>query len=154
MRARSIVLAVLAVLAAATVAGCGSSNTPHAAAGDHAGVTFATCMRTHGVPGFPDPEDAADIQIPTILMHNPAPAFTSAMAACQYLVPPGGPPVATAGQKAAALKFAKCMRRHGVDHYPDPTYQDGAEVPPFIADPALDPASPAFGAASKTCQSE
>jgi len=76
------------------------------------------------------------------------------MQACKYLVPADtAPPLASAGQRAAALKLAQCMREHGVPNYPDPTYKDGREIPPSIADPAIDPASPAFSAASKTCRS-
>jgi hypothetical protein len=145
------VCAVALVLAA-----CGSSSTPHAAASNaHAvGVKFATCMRDHGVPNFPDPEADSGVQIPVSLAKNPSPAFTSAMRSCKYLIPANTqPPAASASQKAAALKLAQCMREHGVPNYPDPTYKDGREIPPAIADPAINPASPAFGAASKICQS-
>ena len=152
---RALVLA--AVGCALVLAACGSSSKPHGpAANDRpAGLEFATCMRTHGVPSFPDPQTSGAIQIPVALAKNPSPAFTSAMQACKYLVPADtAPPVASASQKAAAVKLAQCMREHGVPNYPDPTYQDGHEIPPGIADPALNPASPAFGAASKTCQSQ
>lgn len=138
------------------LAACGSASKPHAAvSNDHAvGVKFATCMRDHGVPNFPDPEADSGVQIPLSLAENPSPAFTSAMHGCKYLIPANTqPPVASASQKAAALKLAQCMRKHGVPNYPDPTYKDGREIPPAVADPAINPASPAFGAASKTCQS-
>ena len=151
---RTIALAALACVL--LLAACGSSSkSPAAASNDHAlGVTFATCMRGHGVPSFPDPEADSGIQIPVSLANNPSPAFTSAMRACKYLIPADAhPPVVSASQKAAAVKLARCMREHGVPNYPDPTYKDGHEIPPFIADPAINPASPAFGAASKTCQS-
>jgi hypothetical protein len=141
---------------ALVLAACGSSSTPHGAASNaHAvGVKFATCMRDHGVPNFPDPEADAGIQIPVSLAKNPAPAFTSAIHACRYLIPASTQaPVVSASQKAAALKLAQCMRKHGVPNYPDPTYQDGHLVPPDIANPAVNQASPAFGAASKACQS-
>ena len=48
----------------------------------------------------------------------------------------GSPPVASASQKAAAVKLAQCMRKHGVPNYPDPTYtKTGVEIPPSIAAP-------------------
>lgn len=150
-RGIAVVIACCALLAA-----CGSSSkSPAVASNDHAlGVKFASCMRDHGVSSFPDPEAGAGIQIPIKLAENPSPAFTSAMHACEYLTPADTqPPVASASQKAAALKLARCMRKHGVPNYPDPTYKDGREIPPPIADPSIDPASPAFGAASKMCQS-
>jgi hypothetical protein len=111
-------------------------------------------MRGHGVPSFPDPETTAGVQIPVSLAQNPSPAFKSAMQACDHLIPADtSPPVVSASQKAVAVEFAQCMREHGVPNYPDPTYRDGHEIPPSIANPSIDPASPAFGAASKTCQS-
>ena len=58
-----------------------------------------------------------------------------------------------ASEKTAAVKLAQCMRQHGVPNYPDPIYQDGHEIPPSLANPAINPDSPAFGAASKECQS-
>ena len=110
-------------------------------------------MRDHGVSSFPDPQSSSGIQIPVSLAQNPSPTFKSAMQACHYLmVAEGPPPVASAIQKAAAVKLAQCMRKHGVPNYPDPTYHDGALVPPFIAVSAINPASPAFGAASKACR--
>jgi hypothetical protein len=138
------------------LAACGSSSKPHEpASNDNAGLEFATCIRTHGVPSFPDPQTSGGIQIPLSFAKNPSPAFNSAMQACKYLIPADtSPPVVSASQKAAAVKLAQCMREHGVTNYPDPTYQDGHEIPPAIADPAINPASPAFGAASKTCQSQ
>ncbi len=149
-------VALAAVGCALVLAACGSSSKHHAAtSNDHGlGVRFATCMRDHGVSSFPDPQSSSGIQIPVSLAQNPSPAFKSAMQACHYLMAAEGPPpVASASQKAAAVKLAQCMRKHGVPNYPDPTYHDGALVPPFIAVPAINPASPAFGAASKTCQS-
>jgi len=148
----------IAVLGGAEIAGCGASSTPQpgGSSGQALGLKFSTCMRDHGVPSFPDPEaDAGGIQIPLKLAKNPSPALKSAMQACHYLMVAegGSPPVASASQKAAALKLAQCMRKHGVPNYPDPTYQDGNLVPPTIANPAINPASPAFSAASKTCQS-
>jgi hypothetical protein len=159
-------IGLAAVGCALLLAACGSSSTPHpggssstphpgGSSGQALGVKFSTCIRDHGVPSFPDPEaDAGGIQIPLSLAQNPSPAFKSAMQACKYLIPANtSPPVVSASQKAAAVKLAQCMREHGVPNYPDPTYQDGHLVPPSIAVPAINPASPAFGAASKTCQS-
>jgi hypothetical protein len=149
-------LALAGVGCAVVLAACGSAGKPPAAEADnHAvGVRFATCMRDHGVPSFPDPESSAGIQIPVSLFQKPSPAFKSAMLACKHLIPAdAAPPVASARQQAVALKLAQCMREHGVPNYPDPTYQHGHEIPPAIANPAINPASPAFGAASRACQS-
>ena len=153
-------VALAALGCAVVLAACGSSSKPRTpAADDHAvGVKFATCMRSHGVPSFPDPEANAGIQIPVGLEQNPSPAFTSAQKACQDLVPPaGGPPVASASHRAAAFKFAQCVREHGIPNYPDPTYQSGTRVipPPPLSLSQFNQliASPAFQNASKACQS-
>jgi hypothetical protein len=156
MTAGAYAVAIAGCGCALLLAACGASSKPLAAgASDHAvGIKFANCMRLHGVTNFPDPQTSAGVQIPVSLARHPSPAFTGAMQACKYLVPVGTAPVTvSASQKAAALKLAQCMRKHGVPNYPDPTYQDGHEIPPSIANPAINPASPAFGAASKTCQS-
>jgi hypothetical protein len=156
----SPLLIAIALLAGAAITACGSSGHPRrttatSTANDHAlGVKYSTCMRHHGVSNFPDPETSAAIQIPVSLAQHPTPAFRSATKACQYLVPADtSPPVASASQKAAAVKLAECMRKHGVPNYPDPTYHNGALVPPAIANPQINPASPAFSDASKKCQS-
>jgi hypothetical protein len=151
----------LAALGCALVfAACGSSGKPATteATGDAAGVKFATCMRTHGISSFPDPEDPADVQIPIAFAKNRSPAFTSAMQACKYLIPSGSsPPVVSASQQAAAVKLAQCIREHGVPNYPDPTYQDGHQVipPPPLSLSQFNElvGSPAFSNASKACQS-
>lgn len=148
--------ALAAVVCMVLLAACGSSGKPRmAVAHDHAiGVKYSSCMRDHDVSDFPDPEAGAGIQIPVSLAQHPSPAFTSATKACQYLVSAGAaPPAVSASEKAAAVKLAQCMRAHGVSGYPDPTYKDGHEVPPSIVNHAINPASPAFGAASKACQS-
>jgi hypothetical protein len=134
---------------------CGSSSVPHgAAADDHAvGIEFSTCMRSHGVPGFPDPEADSGVQIPLSLSTDPSPAFTSAIHACGHLIPTGAPPVVPASQQEAALRFAQCIRRHGVPSFPDPVYRDGHQIPiPASADNAVSLASPAFKAAVAACR--
>lgn len=46
----------------------------------------------------------------------------------------------------AGLKFAKCMRAHGVTDFPDPSSGGGIQLAAGI-----DPASPSFQAAQKAC---
>ena len=81
-------------------------------------------MRSHGVPNFPDPSSGGGIQIPSGSGINPrSPAFQSAQKACFKLSPGGGPGrgAQSASRKAAMLKLAECMRRHGISSFPDPT---------------------------------
>jgi hypothetical protein len=120
-------LAMVALIGAGCSNGsAGSRNTPSSA--DTAGsrtataqdraVKFAECLRGHGVPHFPDPnakgEFVAGIDV------SPA-VWRKAVDACKDLEPPG----ALSGkrspkQQSAALRFAECIRSHGVKDFPDP----------------------------------
>jgi hypothetical protein len=125
-------------------------------------------MRSHGVPNFPDPGagSGGGIQIQasdrsgsgqTLTVNGQpvsAPAFKSASLACQSLLPkprtiPGGLAIA----KKNGVKFAQCMRTHGVPNFPDPQFQSGpgGGVGVRIGGPGIDPQSPAFQSAQKTC---
>jgi hypothetical protein len=46
-------------------------------------IALAKCMRTHGVPNFPDPNRNGDIQFPVGSPIVRSPAFQSAQTACQ-----------------------------------------------------------------------
>ena len=54
----------LLVSAGAALPACGSSSTAHASNSSLTFVKFANCMRSHGVPSFPDPGSAAALQSP------------------------------------------------------------------------------------------
>jgi hypothetical protein len=82
------------------------------------GVRFAECIRRHGVPHFPDPNAKGDYNFGIDV--TPA-VWQKAVDACKDLEPPG----ALSGkrspkQQSAALRFAECVRRHGVKDFPDP----------------------------------
>ena len=104
-----------------------------------AGLDFARCMREHGVD-MPDPEFGGDgfIRVgpgdaaasgeatagePT----GPPAGFEEADKACRHflddLVQDGGGPIDAEAQDRM-LKFAECMREHGVD-MPDPEFSGG-----------------------------
>jgi hypothetical protein len=115
-----------AVIAAATaIAACGSSSpssggqtNPNQAQAQQETVSFARCMRSHGVSNFPD-----DLNFQNVPGMNPSsPAFKTAQTACQHLLPvkyvPSQPPTAQA--YARLLHWAKCMREHGISGLPDP----------------------------------
>jgi hypothetical protein len=58
--------------------------------------------------------------------------------------------------EAHALEFAQCMRSHGVPNYPDPTIKfsnGGVSSGEDAGQSGVDPNSPTFRAAQKTCQS-
>jgi hypothetical protein len=81
-------------------------------------VKFAQCIRAHGVSDFPDPTDknadAYGISVtPTV--------WTKAVDACKALKPPGALSAKrTPKQLSAEVKFAQCVRDHGVKDFPDP----------------------------------
>jgi hypothetical protein len=109
-------------------------------------VQASQCMRAHGVTNFPDPltagpgaKDGLDANSPT---------FQAAWAACRQYFPPGVPtPAQSAQREADLLRFAQCMRTHGVPNFPDPDSQGAFN----IAGTGINPNSPTVLAAGRTC---
>jgi hypothetical protein len=106
---------------AASSSGGGNNTT---ASASH-GVKFAECMRSNGVPKFPDPSASGQFTIDEIAngtsLDTSSPTFTQAVEACKSLEPAGfeGGTRSTE-QQSAALKFAQCIRANGVSDFPDP----------------------------------
>jgi hypothetical protein len=108
-------------------------------------------MRSSGVTNYPDPNSSGAIpKESSQQLGVTSSKFQSAQSACQHLLPNGGngPNQAEVQQvKAQGLRFAQCMRTHGVA-LPDPG-SDGQ-----IPDPAsvgLNQGSPSFEAANQAC---
>jgi hypothetical protein len=148
-------LAGTALLAAA----CGSGGPP-AAAGTTAyqkALAYSQCMRSHGVPGFPDPQsNGAILTSPKDHLAQGSALFVAANKACQHLLPKY-PPLTAAQQRrltVQALRFVACMRTHGIPNMPDPTVNaqgmqisiggPGGKGPP--------PNSPVLRAAMQACR--
>ncbi|HEY5196033.1 MAG TPA: hypothetical protein VIJ51_03295 [Solirubrobacteraceae bacterium] len=121
------------------------------------GLKFAACVRSHGVPSFPDPSAQGTFNFTGNL--NRTPRFQSATQTCSRLLHVGGGPPSPAQQAkalAGLLKFSHCMRSHGVPSFPDPTTSPGGGVSLSLhAQPGsgLDPNSPVFQGAQRACQS-
>ena len=170
---RARLLTAAALLSAVLVAGCGGSSpnatdgasTSASAAGAvESGVAFSRCIRSHGVPNFPDPKVSGQ----TVRM-GPAstvesPAFQSAAHSCQRLLPKGPPssepPSLQTGSRV--LNVSACMRNHGISGFPDPTTSppsnpagNSASVGGgryYLAIPkSIDTNSPAFEQAASSC---
>ncbi|MGB9112105.1 MAG: hypothetical protein WCF24_05190 [Acidimicrobiales bacterium] len=115
-------------------------------------VAYAQCMRTHGVPSFPDPNVQGDF-----LIHGgfSRPQLQKANAVCQHLEPNGGKQ--TAAQNAEALKLgleaSACMRSHGVPDFPDPQSGPNGGVLLRVGGRGANPNSAAFRDAMRACQS-
>jgi len=81
-------------------------------------VKFAECMRANGVPHFPDPDPKGDSSFGVDVSKE---VFTKAVDACNDLKPPGALSAKrTPKQQSASLRFAQCVRDHGVKTSPDP----------------------------------
>jgi len=155
-------LASVAVAATVAIAGCGS-NSPTATQSakqfvSHAlaqQVAFAQFMRAHRVPGFQDPtieRSGPGVGVSQGVSASVAqsPAFNSAQHACHRFLPPGsqGPgsqPLSNA-QHGQMVKFAACVRAHGVANMPDPAGNGVFHLPSGI-----DQNAPAFQTAIKRC---
>jgi hypothetical protein len=76
-----------------------------------------------------------------------SPQYMSADQTCRHLLS-GGVPTAAQNQHALAkeLRFALCMRSHGVSNFPDPT---NAGVVHLIG---VDQNSPQYQSAQKVCE--
>lgn len=125
-------------------------------------VAFAQCMRSHGVPNFPEPSEGKLIikggggQGPNRGLDPGSPQFRTAMQACHSLAPaPKISPQQTAAMQAQALKFSACMRSHGVPNFPDPKFEGGGVRMTLHSGPgAINPQSPQFQSAQKACQGD
>lgn len=87
-------------------------------------VAYGQCMRTHGVPNFPDSGSGGSKQaVVGALKEVSNSQAEAAQTACQRLQPNGGQ--ASQAQLAQhlgdLLAFARCVRMHGVASFPDPT---------------------------------
>jgi hypothetical protein len=146
------VYAALLVAVALLTAACGGSNSPGVASAgspspgssaQHSVLAFSQCMRSHGVPKFPDP--VTEGELPKISVEGlgvSSSQFNAADSACQHLLPTGeisgnsggytAPvercivggiclPAVTHWLQNKELKYARCMRLHGIPSWPDPT---------------------------------
>ena len=122
-------------------------------------LKLSECMRAHGVPNFPDPNGQGVIQGSGIDPNSPA--FQKAQQTCAKNLGGGlgtRSPAQIAQAQAAALAFSKCMRSHGLPDFPDPQFGSGGAIRISIGGPGnansgVDPNSPIFQKAQKTCGS-
>jgi hypothetical protein len=137
------VVAVTAALALLTAAcsggGPSATGSPHTgrSANSSSAVAFSRCMRSHGMPGYPDPSGSGALPktSPQRLGVSSA-QFNAAQRTCQHLLPSTAsvqqqtqqcmltgdcPPALVRQILTAELNFARCMRSHGVPNWPDPS---------------------------------
>ena len=119
-------------------------------------VSYSRCMRSHGVPDFPDPDSSGQISKEAILQLGVStPRFQAAQAACQALWPYQPPTQAQQRQQLTDdLKFAQCMRSHGLPNFPDPVNSEGrVEFVLSASQDGFDPHSPQVLAKAHQCES-
>jgi hypothetical protein len=89
-------------------------------------LAFSHCMRSHGVPNFPDPQPgASNAKFPGAQQLGVGSSqLRAAENACWHVLPPGTddqfPPAEVPLLLRGMLPFARCMRSHGVPNFPDP----------------------------------
>lgn len=157
LTAAAIIATVALALLTAGCGGGGSPALPAGGAGLPAGtaqaLAYATCMRSHGIPGFPDPNPPGSggvFSLGRIDTHSPQ--FQPADRTCQKQT--GFGHFSTAQQQqgmAAMMNYAKCMRAHGITNYPDPS-ANSQQIGFNLTGTGIDLRSPKVEAASKTCQ--
>ena len=131
---RSRAAALPFALIALAAAGCGGS--PRATGGLTAAASPAAawhqvvlCARAHGMPGLPEPQINPDgkATFPNGL-NVPPETHKACQTLLDRLVPNSQNQAPGAAQLAALLRFARCMRSHGIADWPDPR-PDGSFVP-------------------------
>ena len=127
---------------------------PTTSSGSGDPVAYAACMRRNGVPQFPDPDATGQqrfsngqLEVPEDLARSPR--WRAAKRACRHLLPT--PPAPDTRQLAAAVRlgvrYAACMRAHGVPNFPDPKANAQGEIEfDYHA-----PDSPRLQAAERAC---
>jgi hypothetical protein len=132
---------LIATALSALVAGCGGGGSPQAGTTTTATIpraallAFSQCMRSNGVPSFPDPQGyvGGSAKLTISKLGAGTPHFQAALAACNHLLPSRGSSSGESAQPlrtrlADELSFARCMRSHGVSRFPDPTAQGELSV--------------------------
>jgi hypothetical protein len=140
-------MAIAAVVAGITLTGCGAAASAGAAARPTAEgsaspdaeiASIVACYRSHGDPSFPDPVyDPHDGR-----WHfgaSPGGAPLSTQQACRHLFPQAvaSPPVSQA-EFQQLVKFAECMRAHGLTNWPDPDPDGSFGLPPSFYKKAVE----------------
>jgi hypothetical protein len=146
-RRRAGVLA-LTLAVALSAAACGGSSTssgsstPVRSSGASSTyvsdkLSLARCLRAHGVPNYPDP-NAAGQEPPGAKQLITTPQGQAAVGACTDASNRVHGDVAAQTQAVLAgyVRFAQCMRSHGLPGFPDPVVAEGRAE--FMLSPSQD----------------
>jgi hypothetical protein len=145
--------------AAAAGGGGGNGSTADSAARYQARLSLAKCFRAHGL-NVPDPTQGGGGggggTFRALQQYSQA-QVNAAMQACKQYTAQAFPrlnqsPAQQAQFRQAFVKYAECMRSHGIN-IPDPTTTTGGGFGLRQALGSVDRNSPAFQTAQKACQS-
>jgi hypothetical protein len=148
-RTAAVIIAAAALILLAAACSVSPSSTGSAGSPDAGGsasfpsaVAYSGCMRSHGVPTFPDPPSNG--QVPKASAQQlgvSSSELLAAQTACQHLYPDNGrsggvltkdslgqceetgecPQALVQAAMTALRTYARCMRSHGLPTWPDPT---------------------------------
>jgi hypothetical protein len=150
---------------AAVGSATGSGGSPHAGgtSTSASAVAYSACVRSHGVPNFPDP--TSNGQVPKTdpqRLGVSSSQLRTAQHVCQQLYPTSSleqcseTGVCSPADRQELLNrmrvFAQCMRSHGVPDFPDPaTGPDGDPYFNLLHLHGVDPRSQTFEHKSQQC---
>jgi hypothetical protein len=152
---RAGVLAVtVSIVMLAAACGSPSSTSNTGASGQfQQDLAFAQCMRSHGLPDFPDPNanghGFGNQQRQNQEQSNPH--LGTAYSACSHLLPSGSSSNGnkTVPSQTQLVRFAQCMRSHGEPNYPDPS--PNVSLRTELAQLGINVNSSQFQATLRTC---
>jgi hypothetical protein len=131
--------AIIATAGLALLAACSGSSSTGSGASPNAGgpanspstnsqnaLAFSRCVRSRGVPNYPDPDSSGGIPKETDQQLGVSSSeLQAALNACQHLLPNSGNiddnPAALNQWWSLMLHFAQCMHSHGAPNWPDPS---------------------------------
>jgi len=141
----------------ATVAPSGTSGSGSSGeASQSQQLQLARCMRSHGVPNFPDPSPGGG-QLNAISasgINTQSPTYQAAERSCEKYTPAANmTPAQSAAENTKGLEFSQCMRSHGVPNFPDPITGPTGGQAINLRGSGIDQNSPTYQAANQACQS-
>ena len=176
---RRVIPPAAAVMTVALLAaGCGGSSPTTTTSSNGAGgagankppanflpdaYKYSACMRNHGVADFPDPVVTQSNGHTNVAIHvseadGTSPQFKSAQQACRSILPaPSSADLAAQAQQQRIhgqdlVAFARCLRNHGINGFPDPNAQGQLSVQ-MIQAAGIDLTAPQVRTAGLACAS-
>jgi hypothetical protein len=139
---------LIAAAGLALLTACSGTTSTAGTADAPSAVSYSHCMRSHGVPDFPDPASRGDVPKVTPQQAGVSNVrFQAAQQACALLLQPSQAQVPHI--MTGLLNFARCMRAHGIPNWPDPTTDRNGQ--PVFDIPGIDPDSPRVSNTADEC---